>query len=221
MVTTRGMAATGSASAGGRERAAEAMLPLVAASAAEGYEREREARIQENMERMEKLGLRDLANRSNQSATGFAGGGSGSGSDRWKRKVSVTAGPASPSPARRSLRLKSLDPVNYCEIRTRKGKDVEGGSSVPIEVGSEEEVNAEDAAPVAKEDQGDSEAIQDEDADHHQVNDNADDGDEDDRESVVTSSSQDCEVTLEDIIGCATSSEPAGPKKRKLIERKP
>uniref|UniRef100_A0A0E0GPV8 VPS37 C-terminal domain-containing protein n=1 Tax=Oryza nivara TaxID=4536 RepID=A0A0E0GPV8_ORYNI len=116
----------------------------------------------------------------------------------------------------------SLDPVNYCEIRTRKGKDVEGGSSVPIEVGSEEEVNAEDAAPVAKEDQGHSEAIQDEDADHHQVNDPADDdGDEDDRESVVTSSSQDCEVNLEDIIGCATSSKPAGPKKRKLIERNP
>nr|AAS01949.1 expressed protein [Oryza sativa Japonica Group]ABF97214.1 expressed protein [Oryza sativa Japonica Group] len=192
------------------------------ASAAEGYEREREARIQENMERMQKLGIRDLANRFNQSATGFAGGGSWSGSDRWRRKVPVTAGPASPSPARRSLRLKSLDPVNYCEIRTRKGKDVEGGSSVPIEVGSEEEVNAEDAAPVAKEDQGHSEAIQDEDADHHQVNDPADDdGDEDDRESVVTSSSQDCEVNLEDIIGCATSSKPAGPKKRKLIERNP
>lgn len=88
MVTTRGMAAT--------------------ASAAEGYEREREARIQENMERMQKLGIRDLANRFNQSATGFAGGGSWSGSDRWRRKVPVTAGPASPSPARRSLRFGAI-----------------------------------------------------------------------------------------------------------------
>uniref|UniRef100_A0A0E0KFQ8 Uncharacterized protein n=1 Tax=Oryza punctata TaxID=4537 RepID=A0A0E0KFQ8_ORYPU len=213
MVTTRGMAASVSASAGRRGRAAEAMSPLVAASAAEGYEREREARIRENMERMQKLGIRDLANRFNQPVAGFAGGGTG------RRKLApVTAGPASPSPARRSLRLKSLDPVNYCEIRTRKGKDVEGGSSVPIEVGSEEEVNAEDA-PVAKEDQGDSEAIQDEDADH-QLNDPADDDDEDDRESVVTSGSQDCEVNLDDIIRCATSSKLAGPKKRKLIERK-
>ncbi|XP_006663533.1 cell division cycle-associated 7-like protein [Oryza brachyantha] len=127
--------------------------PLVVAAAespAEGYEREREARIRENMERMQKLGILDLASRFNRSASGFAGGGSGSG--RGRRKAPVAPGsvgavktkPASPSPARRSLRLKSIEPVSYCEIRTKRDKDIEGGNSVVIEVGSKEEVYTEE-----------------------------------------------------------------------------
>ncbi|KAF0895723.1 hypothetical protein E2562_014334 [Oryza meyeriana var. granulata] len=159
MVSTRGMASARPRGRPPKAPAVEApsspVSPLVAAAAespAEGYEREREARIRENMERMQKLGILDLASRFNQSASGFASGGSGSGSGRGRRRSAVTPGsvgadktkPASPSPARRSLRLKSVDPVSYCELRTKKDKDVEGGSSVVIEVGSKEEVYTEE-----------------------------------------------------------------------------
>lgn len=83
--------------------------PLTAA--AEGYEREREARIKENMERMQKLGLVDLATRFNQSATPT---GTGTGRGLWRRRPETPGSPAaaapriksaSPMPARRSLRF--------------------------------------------------------------------------------------------------------------------
>ncbi|XP_062196921.1 uncharacterized protein LOC133899903 [Phragmites australis] len=119
----------------------------LAAEAVGGYERERDARIRENMERMQKLGILDLAQSLSQSAA--ASGGSGSG--RWRRKP-VEPGsvgvdrvkPASPSPARRSLRLKSMEPVSYSEIRTTKEKDSEGGKSAFIEEGAKEEVYTEE-----------------------------------------------------------------------------
>ncbi|KAG8081727.1 hypothetical protein GUJ93_ZPchr0014g47547 [Zizania palustris] len=159
MVRTRGLAA-GAASGAVTVRSskvprAEAprspspVSPLMASAAADGYEREREARIRENMERLQKLGILDLASRFNQSSSGAGGAG---GRGRGRRKAPVTPGsvvahrakPASPSPARRSLRLKSLDPVSYCEIRTKKDSDVEGGSSDLIEVGSKEEIYTEE-----------------------------------------------------------------------------
>ncbi|EEC68379.1 hypothetical protein EE612_056212 [Oryza sativa] len=159
MVSTRGAAANAPGRRGRPPKAAEEAArspvlssPVVAADAAEGYERERAERIRENMERMQKLGILDLATRFNQSAGGLAGSGSGRG--RGRRKAPVTPGsvgvgrmikPASPSPARRSLRLKNVEPVSYCEIRTKKDKDDnEGGNSVLIEAGSKEEVYTEE-----------------------------------------------------------------------------
>jgi hypothetical protein len=119
MVSTRGAAANAPGRRGRPPKAAEEAArspvlssPVVAADAAEGYERERAERIRENMERMQKLGILDLATRFNQSAGGLAGSGSGRG--RGRRKAPVTPGsvgvgrmikPASPSPARRSLRF--------------------------------------------------------------------------------------------------------------------
>uniref|UniRef100_A0A0D9XTA3 Zinc-finger domain-containing protein n=1 Tax=Leersia perrieri TaxID=77586 RepID=A0A0D9XTA3_9ORYZ len=152
MVSTRGVAVADAAPPetpkrrGRPPKAAAAATPV----AAEGYEREREARIRENMERMQKLGLLDLATRFNQSAGGGSGRGRGLGRPRkpvTPGSVAVGVGrskPASPSPARRSLRLKSIEPVSYCETQAKKGKDVEGGSSVLIEVGSKEEIYTEE-----------------------------------------------------------------------------
>jgi hypothetical protein len=87
--------------------------PLNAAGAE--YERERAARIRDNMERMQKLGILDLAQTLNNSAAAAAAAGSsggGTGRGRWRRKP-VEPGsapklkPTPPPPARRSLRLKS------------------------------------------------------------------------------------------------------------------
>ncbi|KAG8090686.1 hypothetical protein GUJ93_ZPchr0011g28854 [Zizania palustris] len=123
-------------------------LMAAAAAAADGYELEREARIRENMERMQKLGMLDLASRLNQSASGAGGSGRGRGRPKAPVKLgsvgSPRTKPAYPSPARRSLRLKSLDPVSYCEIRAKKVKDVEGGSSDLIKVGPKEEIYMEE-----------------------------------------------------------------------------
>ena len=88
-------------------RSPSPVSPLTAA--AEGYEREREARIRENRERMQQMGLLDLGTRFNQSATPV-----GTGRGRWRRKPetpgSASAGaptvkPAAPLPVRRSLRF--------------------------------------------------------------------------------------------------------------------
>ncbi|KAL6842850.1 hypothetical protein ACP4OV_027163 [Aristida adscensionis] len=114
--------------------------------AACGYEREREARIRENMERMQKLGILDLAQSLSQSAA--AAGGAGR-----RRRRSVEPGsaaaprvrPASPSPARRSPRLRNQEPVSYSELPTKRAKEEsEGGKSEFIEVGSKEEVYTEE-----------------------------------------------------------------------------
>ncbi|VAH73867.1 unnamed protein product [Triticum turgidum subsp. durum] len=122
--------------------------PLTAA--AEGYEREREARIKENMERMQKLGLVDLATRFNQSATPA---GTGTGRGRWRRRPETPGSPdaaaprirtASPVPARRSLRLKSVEPVRYVEICEKKEKGLDGGRPFSIEEGCKEEVYTEE-----------------------------------------------------------------------------
>ncbi|KAF7035521.1 hypothetical protein CFC21_046386 [Triticum aestivum] len=126
------------------------MSPLTAA--AEGYEREREARIKENMERMQKLGLVDLATCFNQSATP-AGAGTGTGRGRWRRRPETPGSPAaaaprirtaSPMPARRSLRLKSVEPVRYVEICEKKEKGLDGGRPFSIEEGCKEEVYTEE-----------------------------------------------------------------------------
>lgn len=84
--------------------------PLAAAAASEAdaggeYERQRAARIRENMERMQKLGILDLAHTLSHSAAA-----SGSGGRRRRKPVeqgSVDAArvkPSPPPPSRRSLR---------------------------------------------------------------------------------------------------------------------
>lgn len=78
--------------------------PLELVEAASGYEREREARIRENLARMQKLGILDLAQTLNQSAAAPRG--------RVRPRKPVEPGsvaaprlkPKAPSPARRSLR---------------------------------------------------------------------------------------------------------------------
>ncbi|CAN6363172.1 unnamed protein product [Urochloa humidicola] len=126
--------------------------PLEAAGG--DYERERAARIRENMERMQKLGILDLA----QSLTSSAGGGGGglgggaTGRGLWRRKpvepgsaeATPKVKPAPRPPSRRSLRLKSVEPVSYCEIQPKKEKDPEGGRTLFLEVGAKEEIYTEE-----------------------------------------------------------------------------
>jgi hypothetical protein len=106
--------------------------PLDAAGAE--YERERAARIRENMERMQKLGILDLAQTLNNSASAAAAGssGGGTGRGRWRRKP-VEPGsapkvkPTPPPPARRSLRygsnrlLELLDMIPRFDISVARG----------------------------------------------------------------------------------------------------
>ena len=73
---------------------AVAETPAVAEAGVGEYEREREARIRENMERMQKLGIIDLAQTLNQCA----------GSLAPARRGRVRHKPALPAPSRRSLR---------------------------------------------------------------------------------------------------------------------
>ena len=65
------------------------------------YEREWAARIQENMERMQELGILDLAQTLSYSA---AASGRGTGSVRWRQK------PVEPGSAGRA-RVRSASPV--------------------------------------------------------------------------------------------------------------
>ncbi|KAG0530283.1 hypothetical protein BDA96_05G172700 [Sorghum bicolor] len=119
--------------------------PLAAAAASEAdaggeYERQRAARIRENMERMQKLGILDLAHTLSQSAAA-----SGSGGRRRRKPVeqgSVDA--ARVKPSRRSLRLKDVEPVSYCEIEPKKEKHSEDGKTMVIEVGAKEEIYTEE-----------------------------------------------------------------------------
>ncbi|CAO2144468.1 unnamed protein product [Urochloa humidicola] len=124
-------------------------------AAAVDYERERAARIRENLERMKKLGIMDLAQTLNSAAAagGGLGGGGTTGRGRWRRKPvepgSVGAAPkvkpTPPPPSRRSLRLKSVEPVSYCEIQPKKEKnDPEGGKTLFLEVGTKEEIYTEE-----------------------------------------------------------------------------
>ncbi|CAL4987397.1 unnamed protein product [Urochloa decumbens] len=140
------------AAAAGAEAPGSPVSPLEAAGG--DYERERAARIRENMERMQKLGILDLAQSLTNSAAGGGGlGGGTTGKGRWRRKPvepgSVGAAPktkpAPRPPARRSLRLKSVEPVSYCEIQPKKEKnDPEGGRTLFLEVGAKEEIYTEE-----------------------------------------------------------------------------
>ncbi|GJN04593.1 hypothetical protein PR202_ga22156 [Eleusine coracana subsp. coracana] len=120
--------------------------PVSPLDAACGYELEREARIRENMARMQKLGILDLAQTLNQSASAAA-----SGRGRWRKKPlepgSVAAPrfkPAAPSPARRSLRLKNVEPISYSELPTKQDKGSRAVKSEFIEEGAKEEVYTEE-----------------------------------------------------------------------------
>ncbi|CAN6332203.1 unnamed protein product [Urochloa humidicola] len=63
------------------------------------------------------------------------------GSDGAAPKVK----PTPPPPAQRSFRLKSVEPVSYCEIQPKNEKnDPEGGKSLFLEVGAKEEIYTEE-----------------------------------------------------------------------------
>ncbi|WVZ51063.1 hypothetical protein U9M48_002249 [Paspalum notatum var. saurae] len=121
--------------------AAEAS-PLEAAEAGGEYERERAARIRENMERMQKLGILDLAHTLAHSAAATGA--------RLRKAVEPGCGaaarakPAPRAPSRRSLRLKSVEPVSYCEIKPKKEKRSEGDETELIEEGAKEEIYTEE-----------------------------------------------------------------------------
>ncbi|PAN51435.1 hypothetical protein PAHAL_9G594200 [Panicum hallii] len=126
--------------------------PLEAAGA--DYERVRAARIRENMERMQKLGILDLAQTlTNSSFAAAAGSGGGTGRGRWRRKPVETGSagapppkvkPAPRAPSRRSLRLKNVEPVSYCEIWSKKERDPQGGRTELLEEGAKEEIYTEE-----------------------------------------------------------------------------
>ncbi|KAF8676352.1 hypothetical protein HU200_047053 [Digitaria exilis] len=135
-------------SAGAAEAPGSPVSPLEAAGG--DYELERAARIRENMERMQKLGILDLAQSLTTSAAAGASG-RGSGKGRWRRKPlepgsvpEAKVKPAPPPPSRRSARLKSVEPVSYCEIQPKKEKDHEGGRTELLEVGAKEEIYTEE-----------------------------------------------------------------------------
>lgn len=112
------------------------------------YERERAARIRENMERMQKLGILDLAQTLSYSAAASARG-TGSGRRRRKPVDPGPAGgarvkPASPAPSRRSLRLKDVESISYCETEPKKEKHSEVGKIEVVEVGAKEEIYTEE-----------------------------------------------------------------------------
>ncbi|CAD6253505.1 unnamed protein product [Miscanthus lutarioriparius] len=111
------------------------------------YERQRAARIRENMERMQKLGILDLAHNLSQSAASGRGAGSGRRRRKPVEPASVDAArvkPAPPAPSRRSLRLKDAEPVSYCETEPKKEKHSADGKTVVIEVGAKEEIYTEE-----------------------------------------------------------------------------
>ncbi|XP_066313314.1 uncharacterized protein [Miscanthus floridulus] len=96
------------------------------------------------MERMQWLGILDLAHTLSQSAAA-----SGSGRWRWKPvepgSVDVArVKPAPPPPSRRSLRLKDVEPVSYCETEPKKERHSEDGKTAVIEIGAKEEIYTEE-----------------------------------------------------------------------------
>ncbi|XP_039777293.1 cell division cycle-associated protein 7-like isoform X2 [Panicum virgatum] len=143
------MATGGVPAAGPSPAPAEApgspVSPLEAAGA--DYERVRAARIRENMERMRKLGILDLAhNLTSSSLAAAAGGGTGRGRARQKpvEPGSPGAPPPKPKLARRSLRLKNVEPVSYCEIQPKKERDPQGVRTELLEEGAKEEIYTEE-----------------------------------------------------------------------------
>ncbi|PAN43103.1 hypothetical protein PAHAL_8G211100 [Panicum hallii] len=139
------------AAAAAAEAPGSPVSPLEAAGA--DYERVRAARIRENMERMRKLGILDLAQTLTSSSSAAAGSGGGTGRGRPRRKPVEpgSAGapppkvkPAPRAPARRSLRLKNVEPVSYCEIRPCKERDPQGVRTELLEEGAKEEIYTEE-----------------------------------------------------------------------------
>ncbi|KAL3528142.1 hypothetical protein ACH5RR_012798 [Cinchona calisaya] len=103
-------------------------------STAAEYEEKRAQRMQENMERMKKLGILDLSKQLKSEKVSH------------KRKVSSTPSvPAFSDPPRRSSRLKNMSGVSYFENRTpKKGENVMKNVEIHIEKGSNPEVYTEE-----------------------------------------------------------------------------
>ncbi|XP_020104611.1 uncharacterized protein LOC109721402 isoform X2 [Ananas comosus] len=170
MVSTRSRAAASSAAApamadpenlkrrrGRPPKRTRNTSPSQTTTAAAGYERRRDERIKENLERMQKLGILDLSlsliKSSSRSITSPANHAPSPDSyykrtqDLSKKKKPSLPHPLPlppPPPTRRSSRLQNVTPVSYAEIRLSKGGDVLKNSSVLIEEGSKEEVYTEE-----------------------------------------------------------------------------
>ncbi|KDP38259.1 hypothetical protein JCGZ_04902 [Jatropha curcas] len=102
-----------------------------------GYEKLREQRIQENKERMQKLGFFDLL-KSRSASTNRTPRNVSS-----QKKLPKPSLPLSDSP-RRSSRLKSQTPVNYSELRHKAKKGSAKGIGVQLREGSKPEVYTEE-----------------------------------------------------------------------------
>ncbi|GAA0163154.1 hypothetical protein LIER_19095 [Lithospermum erythrorhizon] len=101
-----------------------------------GYERSREERIKENLERMQKLGILNLSLQVKSLKPS-------------SKSTSRTHFPASPlpppAPSRRSSRLQNATPVSYCEVKVpKKDKSLDFGDNLLRLEGSRPEVYTEE-----------------------------------------------------------------------------
>ncbi|XP_008790296.1 cell division cycle-associated 7-like protein [Phoenix dactylifera] len=151
MVTTRKRAVTAEVPASpakrsGREpRRRSPSLPLspppLAAEGGSGYEKFREERIKENLERMQRLGILQLKSQLDPIVPSEP-----SKRPYHQRKVAQpSSGLDKPlAPTRRSSRLQNIAPVSYAEIHTKKDENLVKNMSVFLERGANEEVYADE-----------------------------------------------------------------------------
>ncbi|CAL9149275.1 unnamed protein product [Musa hybrid cultivar] len=112
------------------------------ASTPDAYEKVRDERIRENMERLQKLGILDLSFRL-KSHLQHASSSAPSYHHRRKRDTTTgtTSGQKPPmQPPRRSSRLQHITPVSYAEIPIKKDVGSEMNGSISIEEGAKEEI---------------------------------------------------------------------------------
>ncbi|XP_072971395.1 uncharacterized protein [Typha angustifolia] len=109
-----------------------------------GYEKCREERIKENMERMQKLGILDLSLNLKKTFSNP----STNLSPNSKRRITTALSDGvkiKPSlPIRRSSRLQNVTPVSYAEVHVKGNDDLVKNSSVLVEEGMREEVYTEE-----------------------------------------------------------------------------
>ncbi|XP_038900888.1 uncharacterized protein LOC120087941 [Benincasa hispida] len=104
------------------------------------YEKSRELRIRENMERMQKLGILDLSLKLKSSAPS---------KQNRRRSVNPKASPPSfdlppTGPLRRSSRLQNVTPVTYSELRMEKKNKFSQDEDVILDDGTRPEIYSEE-----------------------------------------------------------------------------
>uniref|UniRef100_A0A1D1ZKM7 Cell division cycle-associated 7-like protein n=1 Tax=Anthurium amnicola TaxID=1678845 RepID=A0A1D1ZKM7_9ARAE len=101
------------------------------------YERCRDERIRENMERMQKLGILDLSHTFKSSVASQL-----SASKRpYRRRTTPSTSPlAVDLPPRRSTRLQNVTPVSYVELRVRRKDEDPRNAEISLVEGPKEEV---------------------------------------------------------------------------------